>query len=98
VFAETVASEDEGEKTKNTFFCLAAVFLCGRERKLKEKKKGSYRCRLFFSPLYFFGLESKLTRQSYPFSLFAWKGSFFPHRTFHPRSNLLLKFVLYFSL
>lgn len=67
MFAETVASEDEGEKTKNTFFCLAVVFLCGRERKLKEKKKGSYRCRLFFSPLYFFGLESKLTLQSYPF-------------------------------
>jgi hypothetical protein len=38
---------------------LSGLCFVGGERKLREKKKGSYRCRLFFSPLTIFWLGVK---------------------------------------
>lgn len=48
--------EEEEEEEKKRFSGLCFV---GGERKLREKKKGSYRCRLFFSPLTIFWLGVK---------------------------------------
>jgi hypothetical protein len=103
-----------GKKRKILFFVWLLCFCVVGNESWKKRRRGliaavfsslpyiflawsqSWHC----SPIHSssFSPFSVCVKQPWVVSLFAWKGSFFPHRTFHPRSNLLLKFVLYFSL
>ncbi len=100
--------DEEEEKKKKR---LSGLCFVGGERKLREKKKGSYRCRLFFSPLTIFWLGVKadtavlsilahfpllcvcvcVCQAAQSCFAFCLKRLFRPRRTFHPRSNRLLK-------